>query len=228
MKSILKNLPENVRQTVAAGVPLVIVIILFILVGRFGVSKVLGVQSEIKSAKNTEGILTQKLSLLQTLSTDAASKTNMVSSALPAENPSLAVISQLKALAGADGIVLSAVKSGAGPLSSSGLNEANISFTVEGARAQVFTFLANIAKIAPITIVNKISVTEAAGNVTADISVRSFWADFPKTIPSVTTPITDFTAVEKTILTNIAGLTQPSFMQVTPSQAEINPNPFGQ
>jgi hypothetical protein len=97
-----------------------------------------------------------------------------------------------------------------------------------GARAQIFSFLSEIAKIAPITLVDKIKISETGGNVTATISVKTFWVDFPKTIPSVTSPVTDFTAEERQILTNIAGLTQPSFIDVGPSQADINPNPFGE
>ena len=65
------------------------------------------------------------------------------------------------------------------------------------------------------------------GSVQADVNVRSYWATFPKTIPQVTEPITDFTAAEKGILAKVSGLTQPTFTEILPS-AEINPNPFGE
>jgi hypothetical protein len=224
----MKTIPESIRQTVIAGAPLLIVIILFAVVGNFGVSKVLKVRSEIESAQNTEQTLTQKLNLLKTLSSDAALKSGIVTSAVPDSNPSLTVSSQLKTMAGVNGVILSAIKSSVGSVNSSGLNDVNITFSVEGARQQVFSFLESVAKISPITITNKISISEVMGLVKADINVKSYWADFPKTIPSVTTPITDLTTAEKEILANISGLTQPIFTEVTPSQGEINPNPFGQ
>lgn len=213
---------------VVAIMPLIIVIILFVIVGKFGIAKVIGVRAEIASAQETERTLTQKLSILQTLSPDITLKANLVASALPEGNPTLAVISQLKVLAASQGVVLSSVKSLAGVQNSSDLNATTVSFSLVGLKPQVFAFLNEIPKIAPITIVDKIRVTGNVGSITADISVKSYWADFPKTIPSVTDPITDLTASDKDVLNKVSGLTQPTFIKVTPSQEGVNPNPFGQ
>ena len=226
MQKVLKSLPENVRQAVAAGTPLLIVIILFVIVGKFGVSQVLGLRSKIVSAQKTEKILTQKLDLLKTLSGDAVSKANAATSALPDANPSLTMISQLKAVAVANGVVMSDIKAAGGVTNSTDVNQANISFSLDGTRDQIFSFLTAVADISPITLVNSVKETETGGSVKADVSVKSFWAAFPKTIPSITEPIADFTAAEKGILAKVAGLTQPTFTEVLPS-TDINPNPFG-
>lgn len=228
MQNLLKSVPESVRRAISAAVPLLIVIILFVIVGKFGISKVLGVRTEIASAQKVEKTLTQKLNLLQVLSPDIASKANMVASAVPDSNPSLAVISQLKILALNMGVILSAIKSGSGAINTSGLNEANISFALDGVKPQIFAFLNETVKIAPITIIDKIKMTETNESVKADVSIKSFWVEFPKTIPSVSSPITDLTAAEKEILTNLSGLIQPTFTEVAPSQGDINTNPFGQ
>jgi len=228
MQNLLKNLPENIKRAVSAGAPLLIVIVLFVIVGKFGVPKVLELRSEVKAAQKTEEKLTQKLNLLQTLSSDVALKANIVSSALPDSNPALAVMSQLKNLALNQGVVLSVMKSSAGTGNSAGLNEVNISFTLDGARPQINSYLAEIAKIAPITTVRKIAIIESAGGTSADIGVVTYWAEFPKTIPAVTEAITDFTSEDKKILSNISALIQPSSMEVAPFGGEINPNPFGQ
>jgi len=227
MQNILKIFPESIKQTVSAGAPIVIVIFLFIVVGKFGVAKVAEVRSELKSAQKTEETLTQKLSLLQTLSSSVAPKANLVSSALPDANPSLAVTSQLKSLAFAQGIIINGVKAGSGGSSASGLHEVAVSFTLMGARQQIFSFLNETAKIAPLISIRKVSISGAGGGVSADVNAVSYWADLPKTIPSVTEPITDLTQKENQILTNISSLVQPSFAEITPSQGEINPTPFG-
>ncbi len=227
MKNIFKGLPESIRQTVSVVIPLLFIIILFLAVGNFGVSKVLGIRDQISSAQNTEKALTQKLNLLQTLSSEVSLKSNIVSSVVPDTNPSLTVISQLKTLAVGYGVVVSAFKSAGGSGSSSDINQATVTFNIDGARAQVFSFLTDIAKIAPITVVDKIKISEIAGNMSGDIEVKSFWVDFPKTIPSVTSPVTDLTAEERAILNNASSLIQPAFTELTPMQGGINPNPFG-
>ena len=224
----MKNLSENVRRAVFAGAPLLIVIVLFLIVGKFGVPKVLELRSQVKSAQKTEEKLTQKLNLLQTLSSDVALKANIVSSALPDTNPALAVMSQLKNLALNQGVVLSEMRSSSATGGTGGLNEVAISFKLDGARPQVNSYLAEVTKIAPITTVRKITINETAGGTSADIGVVSYWADFPKTIPAVTEPITDFSPEDKKILSNVSTLIQPTFMKIPPSSGDINPSPFGQ
>ena len=222
------GLPESVRQTAVAAAPLLVVIILFIFVGNFGVSKVIDVRTQIQSANASQATLTQKLNLLQTLSGVASSEAPLAASAVPDANPTLSVISQLKILALEGGIVLTGIKSTSGVSTTNGMNEAAISFTAEGAIPSIFSFLASTAKVAPIMIVDKIAMTEASGSITTDISIKSYWADLPKTIPSVDAPVTDLTVTERDTLTKVVSLTQPSFTEVTPSQGGTNPNPFGQ
>lgn len=227
MGNLLKSFPEGVRRTISAAIPLMVVIVLFIFVGKYSVSKVVDIRSQIISAQNSETVLTQKLNVLQSVSATAESGSRAAASAVPDTNPSLIVVSQLRILAAKNGVAVSALKSAMGAVSTSGLDQATISFTVDGARPQIFGFLSDISKIAPITLVDKIKITEGVGLLRADVDVRSFWAELPKTIPSVTAPISDLTAVEKETLVKITGLIQPSF-EVTSTQGGVNPNPFGQ
>lgn len=226
MKNAFKSLPEGFKQGITASLPLFIALILFLVVGKFGVSKVVSVQAEITSAEKTEKTLTQKLNLLKTLSGDSLSKSKFVTSAVPDANPSLTTISQLRVLAATNGVTLTGIKSSVGALDTGGLNESIVSFSLEGGRTQVFAFLAGLSTISPITIADKIKFSETGGVTKADLNVKSYWAVFPKTIPSVTTPITDFTADEKIRLAKISSLIQPVFISITPS-TEVNPNPFG-
>lgn len=231
MQNLLKSLPESVKQVIMATLPLAIVVILFVTVGRFGISKVSDLRSQITQGQVEQTILTQKLNLLQELSSVATQGTGFAIIALPSDNWSLTVISQLKILAGGNGVTLSSIKSGSATTNQLGLSEADISFTAEGARAQIIFFIKGIAEIAPITSVDKIRFAESTGTVKADITVKSYWAPLPKTIPAVDQPMTDLTSVEKQTLTQISSLTQPILNQTTPlvpSTGPGNPNPFGQ
>jgi len=229
MKKLLDGLPESFRRTISAGIPLVVVLVLFISVGKFGVSKVIDIRSQIKSAQFTESVLAQKLNLLKNISSVVSVGAVSAASAVPDSDPSLTVILQLKTLAMQNGVVVSAIKSSSGMESSSGLNQAAISFTADGVRSQLFDFLTGIAKIAPVTIVDKIQMNETFGSEEADIGVKSYWAGFPKTMPSVDSPISDLSQSEKETLSEMSGLIQPTFTLLSlPKSSEVNPNPFGQ
>ena len=229
MNNLFKTLPASVRQTFLASFPLIIVVILFLIVGRVGFSKFTEVRNQIDVAKKTVNVLNQKLDVLKTISKTAESSVNMVSQAVPNSNPTLVVTSQLKNLALANSVIASSFKSSAGSVGTGGLSQTVITFTVDGTRTQVFNFLSAIPTFAPITIVDKIRLTESAGVTRADVSVKSFWAELPKTIPKVDSPISDLTAKEKETLTSILSLNQPTLSNVgTSPQEGTNPNPFGQ
>lgn len=207
--------------------PLTISIILFFLVGVFGISKINAIRATIKSTQKDQATLTQKLNLLHTLSQTAVLGTGVVNSALPEGNSVLSVISQLKLLASANGITFSNIKSGVPTINELGLKEAVISFTLEGAKSQIISFLTNISGFSPIVVLNKIVISENSTGTDAQVTARSFWSPLPATIPFVTQAISDLTNTEKETLAKIANLTQPVFIEATQSGSAVNPNPFG-
>ena len=227
MQNAFKSIPENIRQPFVAALPLLIALVLFLVVGKFGYSKVVEVRSKIAESQKIEKTLTQKLNLLQALAIDTLQKSGYATSAVPDANPSLSTISQLKMLAATNGVIISGIKSNLGTTDAGGLNESVVSFSLEGPKSQIFAFLTGLASFSPITIADRVKFSELAGVMKADLSVKSYWASFPKTIPSVTAPITDLTADEKARLAKVSALTQPVFVTINPS-TEVNPNPFGQ
>lgn len=229
MNNFFKTLPASVRQTFLASFPLMVVIVLFVVVGNIGFTKFTEVRGEIADAKKTVNILKQKLEVLQTITAITESSVSKISWAIPDSNPTLTVSSQLKNLAQVNAVVTSSFKSNAASTSVGGLSQTSISFTVDGSRSQVFSFLSAVSKFAPITIVDKIRISESAGITRADVSVKSFWAALPKTLPKVDSPISDLTAKEKETLAGMLSLTQPTVINVAVSPQEgTNPNPFGQ
>jgi len=227
MKTQSKFITESARQTINSAVPLIIAVILLLVVGKFGISKISEVKNDINKTKVDQTILTQKLKLLQVL--DKIVKTNggVVFTALPDKNSSLIVISQLKLMAIKSGILVSGVKSSSALSVLPGINEAGITFSVFGSREKVFEFIKIISNIAPVSHVVKISLTEEIGGTRADLNVKTYWTDLPKNIPAIKTPITDLSTTERESLSRISTLIQPEFTTLAPS-TEINPIPFGE
>jgi hypothetical protein len=228
MQKLLKGLPESVRETIIAGTPLTVVIILFILVINFGVPKVVGLRSQISSTQTLDATLTQKLSILQSFAQNPAiNNVNAAVTALPKTNPSVVVISQLKNATSCCGVILSNIKSGAST-GSTELQITNTNFQVVGPRDSIINYLKSVELIAPISVINSVRINENGGLTSANVSLLSYWAPYPTTIPSVTQPITDLTSSEKLILSQISSLTQPTIVQGLPAESGVNPAPFGQ
>jgi Tfp pilus assembly protein PilO len=223
------KIPENVMIAIKAISPLIIIVILFVIVGKFGSSQISKIQLQIESARKDNAVLSQKLDILKEVVNIGTDSSNYAVAALPDSNPVIQVLSQIQILAGSQSITLSQLKSGSPAIDpTTSLSTVNISFNATGPTSQIKTFLNSINSFAPITIVDKIKITESAPGVSlASVTVKSFWSPFPTKVPAVTTAIDDLTSSEKQTLQDLSTLTQPVFNQIQPSQGGKS-DPFSQ
>ncbi|HET7098790.1 MAG TPA: hypothetical protein VFI61_00990 [Patescibacteria group bacterium] len=228
MKDLLKKIPVSTQKIIGAVLPIIIVILLFIFVGKFGITKVTDIRAKSAEAQKDQNVLTQKLSVLQSVDAAVSSGTDISISALPDSNPSLIVVSQLKILAGVNGILISNIKSGAGVVEASGLVKVDVTFDITGVRPQITAFLNSTQKLSPLMVLSRIKIVESAGETRANVVVSSFFAGLPKTLPALTDNINDLTPAEKKILTDISTLTQPLFVQIPAGETQGSANPFGE
>ncbi len=222
------KIQENVLIVIRAIVPFVVVVILFAIVGNFGFGKIVEIRDQIAGAQNEQKILTQKLDILKSIQNSGAQSSTLVAIALPDSNPSLSVVSQIKTLAGSQGVILSQMKTGSPTVDATGLSTVSVSFGVTGSMTQIEFFIAAISSFSPISIVDKIKVSESApGTALANLTVRSFWAPFPTKVPAVTSAIPDLTPAERETLQGLSSLTQPVFT-ITPAGQGGRSDPFTQ
>lgn len=226
LNNLLKDIPENIRIIIASVAPLAIVLILFLAVGNFGISQVRDIMSKISEAGTAQNILTQKLSLLQNISTTLGNTPDVASTALPSANSALTAISQLKNLGFLNSIILTNVKAGSETVDPSGLSKVDITFEIAGSRSQIVAFVKSIPGVAPIMLVDSVKLNESQGTARATVGVKTFWAPLPATLPSVGTALTDLTADEKKTLTTISSLTQPVFLVLPPASGGGKADPF--
>jgi len=226
MQKILESIPQNIKLIISSVLPLSIVLILFIIAVPFGISKISDIQTQIDTATRNKTILSQKLSLLQSLSATASQDSSTALSALPDSNTSLVAVSQIKNISSQNGISVSGIKAGSEIDDPSGASHVAVTFQATGSRAQIISFLKSIANMAPITLVDKIKINGIGGAEVADITIQSYWSAFPKNLPSLTTPITDLTPAEENVLSSISSLSQPTFLVVPPSEGNGKTDPF--
>ena len=223
----MQKIPENVMIVIKTVLPLMVIILLFVIVGQFGLGKITELRNQIATASGDQKILSQKLDILSSIASTGTSLSNAAVMALPSSNSALSVTSQVKVLASGLGLVLSEVKAGSPVNDPLGFSSVIVSFNVIGPRAQIETFLTKITSFAPITIVDKIKISESTpGTALGNISVKSFYAPFPTKLPAVGDAIADLTAAEKQTLKDVASLTQPLFSQIPASTGGGKADPF--
>lgn len=230
MNNLLNGMSENDRQILKSVAPLVVIILLFIFVGKFGVNQIKNIRTNIADTKKSQTILTEKLRILKSISADAGIGTNWTLFTLPKSNPSLQVISQLKLLSSMNSVIIGNIKSSLSSADAKGSSYITTTFKVSGSRESIVAFVKAIDTIAPITFVEKMELTESSGVNIANITSRTYWAPLPSTIPQVTQSVNDLTPSEKALLTQIGQLSFPiaSDLTVGTSSGAFNENPFGQ
>ncbi len=223
------EISENDKQILKSVAPLVIVIILFVIVGKFAIAQVTNLRNQISEAKKTQSVLSNKLNILRSISQVSISGTNAALIALPKSNPSLQVMSQLKFLASSNLVVIEGIKVSMAGDSSDSLSHVTTSFNIIGPKDAIIAFVKSVDTIAPITFVEKMELVEDSGLSAANITTKTYYASLPTTIPTVTQTITDLTSSEKDLLSQIGGLSQSALeIPASASVSGINPNPFGQ
>lgn len=225
----MNNLSESDKQILKSVAPLVIVIILFIISGRFAISKVTDIRKQITDAKKVQLVLNNKLKTLSTISQNSGASANLAVMAFPKSNPALQLFSQIKILAGTNQLILSNIKSSIGSAEGDNLSFLNTTFDITGSRNDIFSFIFGTSGIAPLTFIQKVDFTENQGAYTANITARTYFAPLPSTIPTVTQAVTDLSSVEKNLLAELGTLSQPITFEVSyATVSATNPNPFGQ
>lgn len=213
---------KNYTEIAKVFLPSLIIIAVSFFVVKFGLGKASEINTKIQKEQKTKTTLNQKYKLLSTVSDFIEDDANGVSLALPSSNPVLVSVSQLKTLALNNSVSLADLKAGPEIKDTSGMLRSDIAFEAEGEKNNIFAFVDSISTVAPMMLVDKIKVSEVAGITRADITVKSFWATLPKTLPALTQEINDLTEKEKEILAKVNALVKPQFVTETPVSGDNN------
>jgi hypothetical protein len=228
MKDFINNLSQSTKEMAKVVISLIVIILLSFLVGKFGISNLVDIRNQISDTQKEVTVLTEKLSVLQSLSKTTVESVASVTEALPGSSPALTAISQLENIAAENNVTLTGIKTGAASADISEVVSISTTFQAIGTRDGILAFLKDVETFAPISQVDKVSLSENGGIISANISTKTYWAPFPSTIPTVTQPITDLSVSEKATLIKANALIQPVFSTLAPSEGGVNTAPFGQ
>ena len=219
-------IPKNLKAIVVPISLLFLGVFLFLIVFKVGISRINTQKANLQKSERDETILTQKQEILQSLEAEVLGYADSVSTAMPDKNPSLIAISQIKQLAETNAISLADIEVGNPTKDKKGLSRVVLSFEVEGALPQVLSYLAAMDNFAPLSTVDKVEITQAAGTSRATIDLAVYWAPLPTKLPAISEPVREFTANEAALITELSELQQPIFTEVKPSLPSGRIDPF--
>lgn len=205
---------------------LLVMVVLATVVFKVGISKISTQRAELRKATKNETILSQKQQVLQTLENNILSYADTVIVAMPDKNPSLIALSQLKTLAERNGIIISDVKIGGRMKDKSGTFKTTILLEVEGPLVQVLNYFISTKGFAPLSVIDRIEVSQGGELVRASTSLTIFWVPLPTKLPAISEPVHELSANETNLITELSNLEQPLFTQVLPAAPSARIDPF--
>jgi hypothetical protein len=221
------NVPVELKAIFRPLALLAVLIVLFLIVFKEGLARISAIRGDLEAAQKNEGILSQKESFLRNAQVEVTSFTDISLAAIPAKNPALIALSQLKIFASTKNVLLSNLKVGS-ENKDTDLSSIQILFDIDGDLVSVLDFLKSINSFLPLSLVEKVKLTSQAGAGRANITMKVFSSPFPKKLSSLTEPIPELSTEEKSILSEIMALTLPPFVEVEATGPTGRINPFEQ
>lgn len=212
-KSKSKLLKGDIKFLLLPVVYFAVLILLYFLLYKIGVSRILAQRETLKTSTQNEEVLREKIDLLRKIDKDVATQSPVVNNVLPNYNPSLLVHSQVNNLASQIAVNVSNFKT-LGSISSDVTSKLGSKFEVAGEPGLVLKYLVSLSSLAPLSTIDSVSVTSQADSMKASVEATSYWSEYPTTIPSIETPVNDLTESEKLTLSKVL-----SFVQPEPAQA---------
>lgn len=211
------NLPPDIKIIILPLISLLILLLSGVFLLKLGLTKFSVQQKQIGDLEKEAKVLDQKNIILRDISPSIAQNASLFSFALPADDPTTMVISQLKILTASSGVLINSLSSRSNPKVST-IPEINIVVNVSGPIMSVFNFLNELANITPIVLVKSVALSQAENGdgTTADITLNSYWSAYPETIPATLEPLNDLLASEKDMISQMSTLRLPPFTELLP------------
>jgi hypothetical protein len=220
------SLPQNIRVLLTPVLTFLVLLILLYICLSQGLAKVSTINKKINEARKKENLLVDKESLLYQFADTVSGQTNLVSVVLPAANPALLMLSQIKSQALANGLVIANVKVGGTAKEKADIAKVELTFEIEGPISNLVSLVASVKNLAPLSLVDKIDLKLAGGSASAEVGISSFWSPYPEKMASITDQAKDLTEAENELLGNLVKLSLPFFSNLVPAAPAERESPF--
>ncbi|QQG47261.1 MAG: hypothetical protein HY044_04000 [Candidatus Woesebacteria bacterium] len=209
----------------------ILIIILFLGVSFFAFNffsgRISSLTSQIDASNSEQKKLQEKISILQAASKDILASGEIVTLALPADNPMVYVVSQIKRYSQDLNLKVTNIRTTDIGTKSRDLLKSTVELNVTGPYQGTISLLEKVRRSFPLTIVDKVTIDPLATEFRATIDISSYWASFPEKIPALTETITALSSSESATLSQISSFDKPQFVELPPASASgARANPF--
>lgn len=227
-RSIDLMIPPSVKILALPLLSITLGIGLTVAVLSNGLTRLRTQMDALSSARKNEEILEQKTEILRSLSATLLERSDRTLTAVPSKNPVLWYLSQLKQLSARHSVFLDDIKI---TFASSRVDESSgeikMVVVVKGTEQNIIDLISELSEIAPLTKLANLEIEKSQGLSEATVNISTSWHGRPETIPAISEPIKDLSALEIDLLERVFGLRQPAFTSLDPSlNAAGKPNPF--
>ncbi len=202
-----------------------VLILSIYLLYSFGLSTLYTERDKLAQTKKDHSVLTEKQQVLSGLSQNILPQADASLIAVPGQNPSLLVVSQIKSLANQNSLTIKDI-SVSSPNSQGDLNSVGLTLSLEGQTGEIINFINGLKSLAPLVFLNALKITNANQISDASVNIVSYSSDLPKKITSLTEPLISLTDDENKILNRLSSLIAPSQVQLAPTEPTTRDNPF--
>lgn len=175
-------------------------------------------------------VLTERKTVLESVNNITSDNTSRAQLALPIENNSLTLLSQIRTIATELGLVIKNLDLVAQPASGPTLAQSTLNFDVDGTSVSIMKFIFELKKVAPVMSVDTLSMVASSGNAGASaiVSVRSPWAPVPTKLPALSEAIVSLSPQETELSSELASYRYPFTTEsvATGSGGTGRANPF--
>ena len=219
---------SNINTLILPVGAIFIVVVIAILLANFLLGRIGELNSKSSVDLDQQSQLQQKLESLQKIDPTVLSESANAYLSLPDKNPAVYVISQLKKYASEYGVTLTKINISGSGSPQAELSSASVQFGIEGEYQKVVDLIDRLSQTAPIMSIDRVKITQSSLiGAEAQGTLNTYWAPFPKTLPSLTESVSNLTEDELAALEVLTSLEQPSFGELPPaSSASARANPF--
>lgn len=200
-----------------------IVIILAIL-SVVGVAVILNgirpIREQISQTTEETNVLKQRQETLQNVQNLVNTQSGTSLDAMPNNNSTAVVLTQLKQSATDSGIILSTVSASGGIGGEGGVN--NIRFDIRGIGeyTQIINFFLTIKNFLPLINIEEFKIEESgAGSFDLTTVLSTNWSPLPESLPEITSKLDSLTEDEINLLSQLSKFTTPNFETLSPQVA---------
>ncbi len=193
----------------------------------FGLGQVNLVRAKVDKSQKNQKLLSAKVEVLKSVVNVIPLDVTSIDLSLPSKGSTLYGMSQVKSQANSLGLTVSNLRTGNSiQTKEDGVYKVTISFNVMGDEQSVYTYLGSFSKLLPLMKIDKVEMSKDDGIVSAAVILNVFSGELPKSIPSITSPVTGLTTDEVKMLDEVSSLLPPKFIVPTIPEKSPKDDPF--